>query len=147
MFNNTKGQASPQAAAVLRQAASNGNPEPSPAAAPAANGITIPLTKPISTHRGTVSEIVMRSPTFTDYIANGDIDTPVASGVGVDGKPTSLEVRTNHEAIMRWASTLTGLDRLVLSQLAPGDAGELIQHVRRAILPFSQGNSPATPTS
>jgi len=138
----------PQAAAVLRQAASNGNVEQASAAAPVDDGsITIPLSKPIQSHQGPKTVLVIRQPTFTDYIANGDIDTAVASGMGADGKPTSLEVRTNHEAIMRWAATLTGFDRLVLSQLAPGDAGEMIRHVRQAILPFSQGNSPAAPTN
>lgn len=136
----------PQAAAVLRQAASNANPEP-PQSAPAPAGAVVPLSKSITTHKGSVSELVVRAPTFTDYISIGDIDTPVASGVGPDGRPTQLEVRTNHEAIMRWASALTGHDRIVLSQLAPADAGELIRAVRVAIAPFAQGNSPAAPTS
>ena len=152
MFNNSKpAPLSPAGGTVLRQAAGNGNvapaPEPTAAASATAGSVTLPLTRPIVTHQGPKSEIVIRAPTFTDYIANGDIDTPVASGVGPDGRPTTLEVRTNHEAIMKWASALTGLDRLVLSQLAPGDAGEMLKHVRMAIQPFSQGNSPAAPTS
>lgn len=152
MFN--KSQPSPAAAAVLRQAAGNGNPEPSATAvgaapASAAGSTVIPLSKPIATHKGTVSEIVIRPPTFTDYIQIGDIDTPVISGKadGDPGQDVSVVVRTNYAAIMRWASALTGLDQIVLSQLAPHDAGLLMRHVRLALAPFQQGNSPAAPTS
>lgn len=154
MFTRDPGKTTPQAAAVLRQAASNANPEPAaPAAAsvqqvaPATAGETIPLSKTIQTHQGPKSELVLRAPTFTDYIELGDIDTAVALSLAADGKPEQLEVRTNHEAIMRWASALTGHDRVVLSQLAPRDAGALIRAVRLAIAPFTQGNSPAAPTS
>lgn len=146
MFNSKPPAGSPAARTVLQQAA---NPiqtdQPPPAANDAieapAGPLAIKLTKPITTHAGLVREIALRKPTFTDYIANGDIDTAVVSGISADGQPSEFRVVTNHDAIMKWAVVLTGLDRLVLAQLEPADVGELIRGVRLAMQPFSRGNS------
>ncbi len=148
MFNSK--QQTPQAATVLRQAAANQAEPPTNTATPAASGVvhSIKLSRAINTHKGLVSELSLRAPTMSDYIANGDIDTVVATGIapGV-AVPTALETKVNYEGLMKWAVSLSGLDRLVLDQLSPEDAGHLFRQVRIAVAPFAQGNSPAAPTS
>lgn len=119
--------------------AANGDPAPF---------MTVTLSRPLNTHKGAVSVIPVRAPTFLDYIDIGDIDTVIAHNIDeVTEKPDALEVKTNHAAILRWAVALTGIDRIVLSSLPPVDAGSLMRAVRQAVAPFSQGNSSRAPTS
>lgn len=106
------------------------------------DGITIDLTKPLNTHKGETRRIFLRSPTLADYIELGDIDVVFAKGVDESGKqPEGMEVRTNYDAIMRWAVRLSDLDRVILGALNPQDAGVLVGAVRKAVVPFSKGNS------
>lgn len=144
MFNSKPPAGSPAARTVLQQAANPVQPDPVPS--PAANDTVevgnppIKLSQSITTHAGPVRELTLRQPTFTDYIAIGDIDTPVLSNFDDNGRPTMMEAKTNHDAMMRWAVALTGLDKIVLSHLTPADAGQLMRRVRLAVAPFQKGN-------
>ncbi len=148
MFTKSNpGGVTPAARTVLQQAANQQQPDPPtpPGAGPAmessAGGTTIALSKPITTHTGVVRELVLRAATFTDYIENGDIDMVIAGGFGPDNKPTELRTVTNFDGLMKWAVALTGYDRLVLSQLAPSDAGKMMRNLRLQLQAFQQGNS------
>ncbi len=132
----------PAARTVLQQAANNPHPDaPSVTSETPSVGInTIELTKPITSHKGQLRELTLRPPTFADYIEIGDVDAVVAS-LGADNRPSEMRAVTNHDAMLKWAVALTGHDRVVLSHLTPGDAGELMRRVRLALAPFAQGNS------
>jgi hypothetical protein len=110
----------------------------------------IPLSRPLVTHQGDVSFLTLREPTLSDYIALGDIDTPVATEF-VDGVATVLRTHTYMDALIGWTVSLTGLDRIVLGRLSAVDSGALFAAVRSAVEPFTKsgvaGNSQSAPTN
>lgn len=135
---------------AVREASGNGGGVTAAVSAPTtgAGSIVIDLSAPLPTHTGDVRKLTLRQPKFADYIEIGDIDLVVAKGVQEDGQqPEGMEVKTDYHALMRWATRLTDLDRIVLGNLAPGDAGNLMRAVRMAVAPFQRGNSPSAPTS
>lgn len=117
-----------------------------PAEMPDFDTLTVVLSRKIVTRAGEVTKINLREPTFTDYIALGDIDTPVASDF-VDGRATVLKTHTDRDALVGWAVALSGLDRIVLGQLSARDAGALFEAVRMAVEPFAKGNSSRASTN
>jgi len=99
------------------------------------------LSQPLPTHKGDISEIILRAPTLADYTEIGDIDTVEASHLNEKGNPTVYVSRPSMDVFMTWAVRLSGLDRIVLGALPPHDAGELIKMVRLIVTPFSRPTS------
>jgi len=141
----SRGPAAPSFQPVSAPARQNGSVS-SAVSATLDEASTIQLSRAIPTHQGDVRTLTVRPPTLTDYIANGDIDVPVAMNFE-NGVATTLRVQTNHDALVRWAAALTGHDRVVLGNLGAADAGRLFEAVRTAVLPFTRGNSPSAPTN
>ncbi|MBR0871202.1 hypothetical protein JQ633_12595 [Bradyrhizobium tropiciagri] len=91
--------------------------------------ITIPLKKPLQSPSGEVSQIVLREPTFDEYLIHGDPYTIAASFAG--GNPFMVE---NPEVIAVYIKVclVEPKDPAILSQ---GKA-RLAKQVKEAVLDF-----------
>lgn len=96
--------------------------------------VRIPLPEPIPGHGGVVSEIVLRQPTYDEYIACGG--EPYSVGESEDGALFTIE---KPDVIWAYAAAcMVKPDSLLLSQLGPGN-WTVAREVRKAILGFFRG--------
>lgn len=98
--------ASPAAAAAVAGAA------PAPhAPAP----MTLTLTKPITTHAGQQHVLKFRSPIGDDYMRLGRLPFDIR------GDATDRRIVVDFAAAGRWIAALTGIDEILVGQLAQTD--------------------------
>lgn len=118
-----------------------------PAAPGAANAATqlppgstiVELSQPLVTHKGDVRQIVLKPITVGDFIDCGAIETVRVLSLDEAGQPKEMEHRINNEALIEWATRLTGLDRLIISSMT-ADGPKLLRAVRLAVAKFEAGN-------
>ncbi len=114
-------------------------------AAPA-SGVVIKLTKPVEGHHGLIREIVLKEPTFGDWVECGDMFKRTLIKPAGDGiERMSLDMDTG--AVARWFHRLSGQPSAVLAQLSYQDAMVIYNHVQLLVGDTSKGNSPTPPTS
>lgn len=117
---------------------------PAPSAASKAGEERINLSRPITTHSGQASVLIVREPRFDEFIDLGPIISMTVvqntSDDGVSG-PTRVQPMMDRDKLMRWMALLTGQDRVVLSNLAPADASKVTAAVMRQVGAFLEGNS------
>jgi len=102
----------------------------------------IPLSEPIPGHKGPIREIVMRQPTYDDYIACGG--EPYSIGESEGGALFTIE---KPEVIWAYAERcMVEPDANLLTQQGPG-SWRVAREVRKAILGFFQAPAAASATS
>ncbi len=106
---------------------------------------TVQLSRPLTTHRGDVSEIALRKPNFGDFIDLGQVEN-LRFSQSEDGAKQQESV-IDFERLMRWAVRLSGIDRVILSTLDPIDAYELSKAVIQIANVFILGNLQSVQTS
>jgi len=94
---------------------------PDPASASSGPARTIKLSKPVDGHGGPLTQIVLREPTFDDYLKHGDVSKASRSDDG------AISFAVDRVALIGWAETLSGVDRLTLGALAMKDVNRLTQ--------------------
>lgn len=99
---------------------------------------TVPLSKPLSTHQGDTTQIILRKPNFGEFIEIGPVENLVYSNNDADNR--QMESRIDFEKLMRWACKLSGLDRIILSSLDPIDGYALSKAVVEIVNVFVVGN-------
>jgi hypothetical protein len=106
--------------------------------------VRIPLNPPIKGHKGQVREIVLREPTFEEYLRLGDpyIFVPVAGGTAFPSE--SAEVISQYIDIL-----VVEPERLLLAQCGFKVAREIKEAVLGFFLPDAaeSGDSPISPTT
>lgn len=121
------------------------SPDPMPPApvaesAPIALGsVTVPLSRPLVTHRGDVHEITLRAPTFGDFIDLGEVTRMFA--VPSERNPEEMgqvELKVDRAAVMRWAVRLSGHDQVILSTLSANDAQRLMAPIVQLVAAFTK---------
>ena len=80
----------------------------------------------------------MKVPDFGTFIELGEIETVLKSGENADGQPILRSV-IDKQKLMAWCVRLTGIDRALLSTLAPADGHRLALTVMRIVEIFSTG--------
>ncbi len=82
---------------------------------------TITLKKPIEGHHGKITQVVLREPTFDQYLEFGEPYTIAASK---DGTPFGVE---NNDVIRQYLAVCVKepVDKLILTQLSVSDARKL----------------------
>ena len=76
---------------------------------------TIPLKKPLETHDGAKSSLVLRDPIGGDYVALGKLPFSVKTEGEV------REMVPDFKATMAWLSRLSGIDDIILGRLSRAD--------------------------
>ncbi|MGY3588083.1 hypothetical protein [Bradyrhizobium sp. USDA 4350] len=91
---------------------------------------TIPLKKPLQSPEGEIKQIVLREPTFDEYLVHGD---PYSIAFATDGTPFSVE---NVDVIKKYITVclVEPKDPAILLQAKAGTARE----VKNALLGFFQ---------
>jgi hypothetical protein len=84
---------------------------------------TVPLSKPLKTHDGEVSELKLRDLTASDMVEARNSPIKMARV----GDEVTHEYR--YDVIMKLASRLSGVDDLILGSLNPRDFHELTAKV------------------
>ncbi len=105
--------------------------------------VRIPLPEPIPSHKGLIAEIVLRQPSYDDYIACGG--EPYSIGESEGGALFTIE---KPEVIWAYANTcmVVPSDPLLLSQLGAGN-WRVAREVRKAVLGFFQASAEASEPS
>lgn len=101
--------------------------------------VTIDLKKPIEGHDGPISKIVLREPTFDEYLVHGD---PYSIAYTESGTPFAVE---NPEVIKRYIGIclVEPKDQALLTQ-----AGALVaRDVKNKLLGFFQPGEPTDTAS
>jgi len=93
-----------------------------------ANEVRIPLSKPVIGHKGPINEVVLRPPTFDEYMAYGDPYIWVPTGVG-----NQCFAAENMDVIRAYAKVLIVEPSELLM---PKDDFLLAQKVKGAIMGF-----------
>lgn len=106
--------------------------------APAGEAIPVPLSKPLLTHKGELKALEVRVPDFGTFIELGEIERVLKHGENDAGQPI-LKSEIDKERLMAWCVKLTGIDRALLSTLAPADGHRLSLIVMRLVEIFSTG--------
>ncbi len=100
---------------------------------------TIALSKPLATHKGDVSEIVLRDPVGSDFITINKLPLSFAS----DG--TMQQTTPDFVVAVQWAARLSGIDAMLLGTLNRKDfaamVNGLLEHLNSEA--DEPGNSPA----
>lgn len=133
-----------QRAASLRNGQGAAAPPPAYQPAPAAR---IRLEKPIPGHHGDIAEIVLRAPTFGDYIDCGQIMRRVISDDPDRPGKLRIEPIEDQKSLMAWVSTLSGIGETQLRLMSWTDARRLAAEVMKIVQAADEGNSPAGPTT
>lgn len=110
------------------------------AAPPASDTLLVPLSKPLVTHKGELRQIEVSIPDFGSFIELGEITSMVKCGENAEGQAI-IRADIDKERLMRWCVKLTGLDRALLSTLAPVDGYRLTLAVTKVVGIFTEGNS------
>lgn len=95
-----------------------------------AETVTIPLDKPLTGHKGPIRQVVVRAPTYDEYLIHGDpyIWVPLPSGGGKAFASENMDVVREYARIL----IVEPADPLLLEQ-----AGfELARKVKEAIMGF-----------
>lgn len=93
--------------------------------------VRIPLPEPVPSHKGPVTEVVLRQPTYDEYISCGG--EPYSIGESEDGALFTIE---KPDVIWAYAQAcMVSPDPLLLSQLGPGN-WTVAREVRKAIMGF-----------
>ncbi len=110
---------------------------------PVSKTVRIPLPEPIASHGGPISEIVLRQPTYDEYVSCGG--EPYSIGESEDGALFTIE---KPEVIWAYAQAcmVTPKDPLLLSQLGPGN-WTVAREVRKAIMGFFRAPAAASAPS
>ncbi|MGE0699266.1 MAG: phage tail assembly protein [Hyphomicrobiaceae bacterium] len=87
-----------------------------------------PLSKPIRTHQGELRELTLRDPVAADYIEIGKVPFDVR-GADEDRRAT-----VDFKVAAQWAAALTGLDAILLGQLAAKDWLALVGRVNALLM-------------
>jgi hypothetical protein len=98
---------------------------------------TVPLSKPLSTHQGDTTQIILRKPNFGEFIEIGQIENLVYTNS--DGGTRQMHSDIDFERLMRWACKLSGLDRIILSSLDAQDGYALSKAVVEIVNVFVVG--------
>lgn len=106
--------------------------------------VTVPLSRPLTTHEGELRAIPLRKPTFGEFIAIGQIETVIYSGA--DGA-LRRESKFDLQRLMRWAVELSGQDHIILATLDAEDAYALTKAVSDIVNVFVMGNFKPEPTN
>ena len=110
---------------------------------------TITLSRPITVHgsegNNQPSQLSIRPANLSDYIEIGDIDSAIVTEINADGTPKSMEFKPKLDVMMLWMERLTGQSRVILDQISPGDAVQVINEVRKRVSVFTSGNSTSRP--
>lgn len=116
---------------------------PAPLAAPhSLADIEIALLRPLVTHAGDLRKLTLRVPTFGDFVDLGEVTRMFAVPSETDPEQMGqVELKVDRAAVMRWASRLSGHDRVVLGQLAPADAQKLMSAIVQVVGLFTKAGS------
>ena len=105
--------------------------------------VRIPLAEPVPSHNGPITQIVLREPTYDEYVSCGG--EPYSIGESEGGALFTIE---KPDVIWAYAEAcmVEPKDPLLLTQQSPG-SWRNAREVRKAILGFFQGPAAATETS
>lgn len=94
--------------------------ETSPTAAAKPNGMTIPLSRPLTVHGKNgieqISELKLRDPTADDVLDLGDVTRRIYSSDGMN-----VETKVDGQALRAWIIALSGHDRGVVGRMDAAD--------------------------
>src|SRR6516165_9973430 len=102
----------------------------------------VPLSKPLTTHDGVKSEIVLREPNARDYISLKRVPFSIVFHqtvrVGEANDPQAAterqgELQTDYDLAFQWISRLSGIDTLILGTLGLRDTTRLVNALRAMI--------------
>lgn len=145
MFNS-KQPVTGAARSVLQQAANVAQSDAATTIGSVANdaaespvgAVVVQLKKSMATHKGPVSELTIREPTFAEFIEYGPISTVVYSNDGEGAKPNRIEGKLNLKGLMRWMTALTGHDAIILGTLSPRDSYAVSDAVAKMVARFTE---------
>lgn len=103
-----------------------------------ARTVKIPLNPPVQGHEGPIAEVVVREPSYKEYMAIGE---PWTVAYADNGTPFQVE---NLDVINRYVEIcVVSPDAILLGQAS----GRTARRVREAVLNFFIGGDTATPQS
>lgn len=107
--------------------------------------VKVPLSKPLTTHDGVLSELTLREPSARDYIALKRVPFSIvfhqtirAGEVGGAANADAVtertgELNTDYDLAFQWIARLTGIDTLILGTLGNRDVGRVINKLREVV--------------
>ena len=140
----------PKARPVMPQTETSQAATAAAAGAPAAMPFAMPedpykitLKRPIKTHNGTAYELRLREPVAADFIEVGRVPFDVR------GDDDNRRATVDFKCVAQWGSRLTGLDEIILGQLAVDDWLMLVARINMILLNAGSdlGNSNASSPS
>lgn len=106
-------------------------PPAAPTAAPLPAGpMTIPLSKVIPGHRGDISEVTLRPPTFGDWLEIGDIQRQVFFAPEIEGGQPSFRLELQEARVGAWIKRLSGLHDAQIAQMTMADGAAVYAAVK-----------------